>query len=80
MQTPVNQKIIIVIQCVESTGRQNGLYFPSHSRLTLALTKRSDYITFLLPKKAKIVICLFLLDTDKDCFFYFQKNKSALST
>ena len=30
MQTPVNQKIIIVVQSLECIGMQNGLYFPSH--------------------------------------------------
>ena len=74
-QTLVNQKIIIVVQCLECIGRQNGLYFPSHWRLTLVLTKRSDYIIFLLPKKAKILICVFLLNIDKDCFLLFLKEQ-----
>ena len=75
VQTLVNQKIIIVVQCLECIGRQNGLYFPSHWRLTLVLTKRSDYIIFLLPKKAKILICVFLLNIDKDCFLLFLKEQ-----
>ena len=75
VQTLVNQKIIIVVQCLECIGRQNGLYFTSHWRLTLVLTKRSDYIIFLLPKKAKILICVFLLNIDKDCFLLFLKEQ-----
>ena len=30
VQIPVNQKIIIVVQCLECVGRQDGLYLPSH--------------------------------------------------
>lgn len=30
---------------------------------------------FLLPKKAKILICLFLLNTDKCCFLLFSKEQ-----